>query len=585
MKELAIEVHDLRKSYGPVEAVRGVSFSVGRGEVFGLLGPNGAGKTTTVEILEGYRERSGGDVEVLGHDPATRDRDLQQRVGVVLQSCGFHPQLTPREAVEHAARGYPKPRDVRETISLVGLEDKSDVRIKQLSGGQQRRLDLAMALVGDPELIFLDEPTTGFDPAARRVAWTAVRALKDLGKTVVLTTHYLDEAQTLADRVAIVKEGRIVAEGPPSDLGPGLGGLPRLLPGGRRARRGPDRRPHRPAAPPDRRRADPRRAAGGAGGDQAVARGRVPGADRRGTIRGARMSSASMAWAQFRLERKLFWRNPSAAFFSFGLPLLILLLVASVFANEPDELDVLIPGVAGMSVMATTFNAMAFNVTFRREQGLLKRALSTPMPLSSYFTGFLGNAVANAFVQVGLVVVLGHLLFDVDWPRDWGELIVFTAVGVFTFGSLGIALSQAIPNVDSAAAYVNIIFLPAIFISGVFYSSDSLPPALDAIAQALPLKHVIDGFSGAIVTGQGLADNAGALAIVGAWGIAGIVLAVRNLPLGVSAPARASYSSRLAAHADSSWRVLSCSLRSTDDTCASTVLAEMPSRSAISLYM
>ena len=233
---------------------------------------------------------------------------------------------------------------------------------------------------------------------------------------------------------------------------------------------------------------------------------------------GARVSSASLAWAQFRLERKLFWRNPSAAFFNFGLPLLILLLVASVFANEPDELDVLIPGVAGMSVMATTFNAMAFNVTFRREQGLLKRALSTPMPLSAYFAGFLGNAVANAFVQVGLVVVLGHLLFDVGWPRDWGELIVFTGVGVLTFGALGIALSQAIPNFDSAAAYVNIMFLPAIFISGVFYSSESLPPALDAIAQALPLKHVIEGFSGAIVTGQGLADNAGALAIVGAVG-------------------------------------------------------------------
>ena len=514
MKELAIEVHDLRKSYGSVEAVRGVSFSVDRGEVFGLLGPNGAGKTTTVEILEGYRERSGGDVEVLGHDPEKRDRDLQQRVGVVLQSCGFHPQLTPREAVEHAARGYPTPRDARETISLVGLEDKADVRIKQLSGGQQRRLDLAMALVGDPELIFLDEPTTGFDPAARRVAWNAVRALKDLGKTVVLTTHYLDEAQTLADRVAIVKEGQIVAEGPPSDLGPGSSGYRvSYLAGGSRVEVQTD---------------DPTDLLHRLTGDALTRGERLEGLEvarpsledvylqltAEEAAEGERVSAASLAWAQFRLERKLFWRNPSAAFFNFGLPLLILLLVASVFANEPDELDVLIPGVAGMSVMATTFNAMAFNVTFRREQGLLKRALSTPMPLSSYFAGFLGNAVANAFVQVGLVVVLGHLLFDVNWPRDWGELIVFTAVGVLTFGSLGIALSQAIPNFDSAAAYVNIVFLPAIFISGVFYSSDSLPPALDAIAQALPLKHVIDGFSGAIVTGQSLADNAGALAIV-----------------------------------------------------------------------
>ena len=221
MASAAIEVRDLRKSYGPVEAVRGVSFDVERGEVFGLLGPNGAGKTTTVEILEGYRELSAGEVSVLGHDPAKRDRDLQQRVGIVLQSSGFYSHVTVREAVEHFGKAYDRPRDADETIDLVGLGEKADSRSGQLSGGQQRRLDLALALVGDPELIFLDEPTTGFDPAARRTAWGVVRALKDLGKTVLLTTHYLDEAQELADRVAIVKEGRIVAEGPPDQLGPG----------------------------------------------------------------------------------------------------------------------------------------------------------------------------------------------------------------------------------------------------------------------------------------------------------------------------------------------------------------------------
>jgi ABC-2 type transport system ATP-binding protein len=217
----AIEVEDLRKSYGPVEAVRGLSFTVSRGEVFGLLGPNGAGKTTTVEILEGYRERSAGEVRVLGRDPEERTRELQQRVGIVLQSCGFYPRVTVREAVEHFAKAYAQPRDPRETIALVGLEDKADARTKELSGGQRRRLDLALALVGDPELVFLDEPTTGFDPAARRTAWGVVRTLKELGKTVLLTTHYLDEAQELADRVAIVKDGRMVAEGPPGQIGPG----------------------------------------------------------------------------------------------------------------------------------------------------------------------------------------------------------------------------------------------------------------------------------------------------------------------------------------------------------------------------
>ena len=204
-----------------MEAVRGVSFEVERGEVFGLLGPNGAGKTTTVEILEGYRRRTAGDVSVLGHDPARRDRELQQRIGIVLQSSGFYPHVTVREAVEHFGKAYDHPRDAGETIDLVGLGEKADARTKSLSGGQRRRLDLALALVGDPDLIFLDEPTTGCDPAARRTAWGVVRTLKELGKTVLLTTHYLDEAQELADRVAIVKEGRIVAEGPPDQLGPG----------------------------------------------------------------------------------------------------------------------------------------------------------------------------------------------------------------------------------------------------------------------------------------------------------------------------------------------------------------------------
>jgi ABC-2 type transport system ATP-binding protein len=214
----AIEVEGLRKAYGDREAVRGIDFAVRRGEVFGLLGPNGAGKTTTVEILEGYRPRSGGAVSVLGHDPGERPADLRARVGIVLQSCGTYPHLTARETVAHWATLYPAPRDVDEVLELAGLEEAADRRARTLSGGQQRRLDLALALVGDPELVFLDEPTVGFDPAARRAAWDTVRSLRDLGKTVLLTTHYLDEAQALADRVAIIKDGRILAEGPPGEL-------------------------------------------------------------------------------------------------------------------------------------------------------------------------------------------------------------------------------------------------------------------------------------------------------------------------------------------------------------------------------
>ena len=211
----------LHKRYGEYEAVRGIDIEVRRGEVFGLLGPNGAGKTTTVEILEGYRERTSGEVSVLGYDPARRQIELRRRIGIVLQSGGIYSHVTPREALAHWASFYPRPRDVEEVLELSGLSEQADVRSRKLSGGQQRRLDLALALVGDPELMFLDEPTTGFDPKARHGAWETVRRLKQLGKTVVLTTHYLDEAQALADRVAIVKDGRILAIGPPRELGVG----------------------------------------------------------------------------------------------------------------------------------------------------------------------------------------------------------------------------------------------------------------------------------------------------------------------------------------------------------------------------
>jgi ABC-2 type transport system ATP-binding protein len=218
MPEPAIEVHGLRKAYGEFEAVRGIDFVVRRGEVFGLLGPNGAGKTTTVEILEGYRERTAGEVAVLGFDPGRRPRDLRARVGIVLQTTGLYRHIRVHEAIAHFGAMYPHPRDVEEVIGLTGLTGKEDALARTLSGGQLRRLDLALALVGDPELIFLDEPTTGFDPAARRNAWETIRSLRELGKTVLLTTHYLDEAQALADRVAIIKDGRIIVEGEPHEL-------------------------------------------------------------------------------------------------------------------------------------------------------------------------------------------------------------------------------------------------------------------------------------------------------------------------------------------------------------------------------
>jgi len=214
----AVIVTDLRKSYGQLEAVRGVSFEIEQGEVFGLLGPNGAGKTTTVEVLEGYRERDGGTVSVLGVDPQDAGADWRERIGIVLQSSAMYANLTVAEHVALFAGYFSRPRNVGEVIELVGLAEKRDARVKSLSGGQQRRLDLALGLIGDPEILFLDEPTTGFDPAARRAAWDMIRSLRELGKTVLLTTHYLDEAEQLSDRVAVLREGRIVAIGKPTEL-------------------------------------------------------------------------------------------------------------------------------------------------------------------------------------------------------------------------------------------------------------------------------------------------------------------------------------------------------------------------------
>jgi ABC-2 type transport system permease protein len=233
----------------------------------------------------------------------------------------------------------------------------------------------------------------------------------------------------------------------------------------------------------------------------------------------------ALAWEQFRFERKLFWRNPSAAFFNFLLPLLLLFLTATAFSADSKELKILIPGIAGMGVLATTFTSLAFNLTILREDGVLKRWRGTPMPAGAYLAGLVGSAALNAFLQVLMVVVIGNVVYGVDWPNDPMLLIAFSALGVVCFASLGVAFSHLIPNQDAAPAYTNAVFLPVIFISGVFYSSDNLPEALKAVAEALPLKHLIDGLSAGIVGGSG--DTATAALVVGGWAVGALVVAVR----------------------------------------------------------
>jgi ABC-2 type transport system permease protein len=242
----------------------------------------------------------------------------------------------------------------------------------------------------------------------------------------------------------------------------------------------------------------------------------------------ARRSWVALTWRQYRLERRMFWRNPSAAFFNFLLPLLFLAIFGAIFADDPDNLEVIVPGIAAMSVMSSTFSALAHNIVSLRDRGILKRVRGTPLPASAYFSAIAGGAITNTAIQVGLVTAAGNVIFGVGWPQDWGAYVVFAVAGVICFAALGVALAHVIPNVDSAAAYVNAVFLPAIMISGVFFEQEDGPAFLREIAQVLPLTHVIEGLSGALIDGESVADNAGALGVIALWAIVGIVLAVRG---------------------------------------------------------
>jgi ABC-2 type transport system permease protein len=237
---------------------------------------------------------------------------------------------------------------------------------------------------------------------------------------------------------------------------------------------------------------------------------------------------ATAAWRQYRLERRMFWRNPSAAFFNFLLPLIMLALFGAVFASEQEDLDVVVPGIAGLSVMSATFVALAYNVTFLREHGILKRLRGTPQPASAYLAGVAMHAITNVAAQLAIVIVAGNLIFGVSWPRDWLALAVFVALGVVCFAAMGVALSHAIPNSESAPAYVNAVFIPMLMVAGVFYEDENAPALIRDFAQLLPLKHLVDGLSGAMVHGEGLADHGTALLALALWSAAAVALAIRG---------------------------------------------------------
>ena len=500
----AIAVSDLRKSYGPLEAVKGVSFEVAPGEVFALLGPNGAGKTTTVEILEGYRPRDGGSVSVLGMDPERGGVRLRERMGIVLQECGIEELLTPREVLERQAGYYPSPRPVDEMIALVDLADKAKARIRTLSGGQRRRLDLALALVGDPELLFLDEPTTGFDPQARRHAWDLVKRLCKLGKTIFLTTHYMEEAQYLADRVAVISGGRLVALGAPDSIGGRDTDVAQIrftlpdrvsmseLP---LAARVDDGRVLIEAA--DVTGALHALTAWALGRDIALgqltvtrplARGRVPGA-------GQPVRSLALVMLQIRYEQKLYWRSPSSAMFTFLFPILLLVIFASL--NYGATLRALggisynqyyVPGIVAFGVISACFSNLAIGLCFRRDSGVLKRIRGTPLPPWVFMAGNIGSSLVVSAILTVLTTAVGVAFYGVSFPGRYGAFVLTLVVGAFCFCSLGLAITALIPVATASPAIVNGLLFPILFISGTFFPVDG-GSWLARIASVFPIRH------------------------------------------------------------------------------------------------
>ena len=563
----AVTVEHLSKSYGDAVAVRDVSFDVQRGEVFALLGPNGAGKTTTVEILEGFRDRTSGRVETLGVDPADRStqRWLRTRIGVVLQELAIEPYYSVRQVLTRNAGYYPNPRPVDEVIELIGLGEKADDRVKRLSGGQQRRLDVGLGIIGNPSLLFLDEPTTGLDPSGRRDTWQLIRLLAEGGTTVLLTTHYMDEVEALADRAAVLFGQEIVAIGTPSSIGGrdlGAVTIRFTLPEGVA--------PSALPVPAVRIEGDGDGAVveikteddvavlhhltGWAMGEGHPLRGlsvarvsledvylgltgeREDGAltidsPVRGSFRGAR--DLPLVARQVGFEQLSFWLNPIGALMTIVFSVVFLVLLGATAGNSTVSflsgirlVQYYVGAFVGYGIMASCFNVLAITLVNRREMGLLKRLRLSPLPTWMLLAAIFVNSMIVACIQIVLLLVVGRLGYHVHGPVDVWSFLLLVVVGMLAFTAMGVGISTVVPNADAAGPIVSLTFFLLVALSGLWFP---IRPGsgLATFSDYFPVRHLITGVVSAFngVPGSSPWKD---LAVIAVWGLAGTVVALRR---------------------------------------------------------
>ena len=547
--DVAVQVAGLRMSFGATEVLHGIDFDVRYGEVFCLLGPNGAGKTTTLEILEGFTAQTDGHVSVLGMNPAAQPARLRERAGMVLQECGFPRQARVAELIDLWRSYYPNPRPLGDLLEVVELTEVRNTQVRKLSGGQRRRLDFALALAGDPDLVFLDEPTTGFDPEARRRCWAAIENLRRLGKTVLLTTHYLDEAEQLADRIAILRAGRIELTGTTHEVAVRAGLATRIsftTPPALRcgqvpppdgidlAVRGPESVCHTGnAAMTLRLLLDwARQNSLGDLDGLAVTAPRLEDTYLQLTRNGVRVTrTVRLAVRQALLEQRSFWRSAEYALFTFAFPLMILLLIGAANAGshlpgtDIKRTTVFVPGILAFGVIVAAYVNLGSKVAVLRHDGVLKRIRTTPLPSGAYIGGLLASTVATVIFITAATGIIGWLAFGAA-PRP-GELLALAAglvLGTVCFATLGLAISSVITSAESAGPVAYASFLPIAIISGVFDPTFSgLPDWLSRLVDMFPVKALAEVLQNAYAVRPFPAWNLANLAL---WTAAGAVFTV-----------------------------------------------------------